>query len=67
MIRRIHVCGNIYLLVNNSVLFHYVLVVIHIFFLIEPDTRPIRSYWLDAIVGQITNGHNRESYISTKW
>jgi hypothetical protein len=37
------------------------------FFLMEPDTRPIRSYWLDAIVEQITNGHNRESYISTKW
>jgi len=37
------------------------------FFLMEPDTRPIRSYWLDAIVEKITNGHNRESYISTKW
>ncbi len=37
------------------------------FFLMEPDTRPIRSYWLDAIVEQITNGHNRESYVLTKW
>jgi hypothetical protein len=37
------------------------------FFLMEPDTRPIRSYWLDAIVEKITNGHSRESYISTKW
>jgi hypothetical protein len=37
------------------------------FFLMEPDTRPIRSYWLDAIVEQIMNGHNRESYLCTKW
>ncbi len=37
------------------------------FFLMEPDTRPIRSYWLDAIVEKITNGYSRESYISTKW
>jgi hypothetical protein len=37
------------------------------FFLMEPDTRPIRSYWLDAIVEQIINGHNRASYISTQW
>jgi hypothetical protein len=37
------------------------------FFLMEPDTRPIRSYWLDAIVEQITNGHSRESYLMTKW
>jgi hypothetical protein len=33
----------------------------------EPDTPPIRSYWSDAIVEQITNGHNRESYVVTKW
>ncbi|CAF4353704.1 unnamed protein product [Rotaria magnacalcarata] len=37
------------------------------FFLMEPDTRPIRSYWLDAIVEQIINSHTRESYISTRW
>jgi hypothetical protein len=37
------------------------------FFLMEPDTRPIRSYWLDAIVEQIINGHSRESYLITKW
>ena len=37
------------------------------FFLMEPDTRPIRPYWLDAIVAQITNGHPLESYISTNW
>ncbi|CAF1073879.1 unnamed protein product [Rotaria sordida] len=37
------------------------------FFLMEPDTRPIRSYWLDIIVEQIINGHDRESYISTQW
>jgi hypothetical protein len=37
------------------------------FFLMEPDTRPIRSYWLDAIVEKITNGHPRESYLTTKW
>ncbi|CAF3330124.1 unnamed protein product [Rotaria socialis] len=37
------------------------------FFLMEPDTRPIRPYWLDAIVEQIINSHTRESYISTQW
>ncbi|CAF0921714.1 unnamed protein product [Rotaria sp. Silwood1] len=37
------------------------------FFLMEPDTRPIRSYWLDAIVEQIINGQDRESYITTQW
>ncbi len=37
------------------------------FFLMEPDTRPIRSYWLDAIVEKITNGYPRESYLTTKW
>ncbi|CAF3017702.1 unnamed protein product [Rotaria sp. Silwood2] len=37
------------------------------FFLMEPDTRPIRSYWVDAIVEQIINGRNRESYIATQW
>jgi hypothetical protein len=37
------------------------------FFLMGPDTQPIRSFWLDAIVEQITNGHNQESYVSTKW
>jgi len=37
------------------------------FFLMESDTRPIRSYWLDRIVEQITNGHHRDSYLSTKW
>ncbi|CAF2430298.1 unnamed protein product [Rotaria sp. Silwood2] len=37
------------------------------FFLMEPDTRPIRSYWVDAIVEQIINGRDRESYIATQW
>lgn len=37
------------------------------FFIMEPDTRPIRSYWLDVIVEQITQGRDRESYHSTKW
>ncbi|CAM4933178.1 unnamed protein product [Rotaria socialis] len=37
------------------------------FFLMEPDTRPIRQYWLDAIVEQIINSHTRESDISTQW
>lgn len=37
------------------------------FFLMEPDTRPIRSYWLDALVEHITNGHNSDSYLLTKW
>lgn len=37
------------------------------FFLMEPDTRPIRSYWLDAVIEQIIHGHDREAYISTQW
>ena len=37
------------------------------FFLMEPDVRPIRSYWLDAIVDQITNGHSIQSYRPSKW
>ncbi|CAF1407055.1 unnamed protein product [Rotaria sordida] len=37
------------------------------FFLMEPDARPIRSYWLDAIVEQIIKGRDRESYIATQW
>ena len=37
------------------------------FFLMEPDVRPIRSYWLDAIVEHITEGHNEELYIATQW
>ena len=36
-------------------------------FLMEPDTRPIRPYWLDAIVEQISNGHQQDSYLITKW
>ena len=37
------------------------------FFLMEPDVRPIRSYWLDAIVEHIAKGHNEELYIATQW
>ena len=37
------------------------------FFLLEPDARPIRPYWLDAIVEEITDGHPIESYRSSKW
>ncbi|CAF1318180.1 unnamed protein product [Adineta steineri] len=37
------------------------------FFLMEPDTRPIRSYWLDAIIEKITNRYDQQSYISTNW
>lgn len=36
-------------------------------FLMEPDTRPIRAYWLDALVEQITYGHHQDSYFVTKW
>lgn len=38
------------------------------FFFMEPDTRPIREYWLDAIVDQITNNQNpHRLYYSTDW
>jgi hypothetical protein len=37
------------------------------FFLMEPDTRPIRAYWLDAIVEKITNGYDWGVYMSTNW
>ena len=37
------------------------------FFLMEPDVRPIRPYWIDAIVEHITEGHNEELYIATQW
>jgi hypothetical protein len=37
------------------------------FFLMEPDTRPIRQFWLDAIINQITNGRFEKLYVSTDW
>jgi len=37
------------------------------FFLMEPDTKPIREFWLDNIIDQITDGRNNEEYISTNW
>lgn len=37
------------------------------FFLMEPDTRPIRQYWLDVIIHQITNGALEKFYFSTNW
>ena len=37
------------------------------FFLLEPDARPIRANWLDAIVEQITDGHSVESHRSSNW
>jgi len=36
-------------------------------FLMEPDTRPIRNYWLDHIVQQITKGQNPKQYLITDW
>jgi hypothetical protein len=37
------------------------------FFLMEPDTRPIRQFWLDAIISQITDDRLEKQYLSTKW
>jgi hypothetical protein len=37
------------------------------FFLMEPDTRPIRPFWLDAIIDQITNDGFKKLYCSTNW
>jgi hypothetical protein len=37
------------------------------FFLMEPDTRPIRQFWLDAIIEQITHGQNQKLYFATNW
>jgi hypothetical protein len=37
------------------------------FFLMEPDTRPIQQFWLDAIIDQITGGRNQKLYFSTNW
>lgn len=37
------------------------------FFLMEPDTLPIRQYWLDEIVKQITQDCSEESFFVTNW
>lgn len=37
------------------------------FFLMEPDTRPIRFFWLDAIINQITNGRLKTLYFANNW
>ncbi|CAF2266672.1 unnamed protein product [Rotaria magnacalcarata] len=37
------------------------------FFLMEADSRPIRRYWLDAIINEITQGHPNQVYFSTDW
>ncbi|CAF1056273.1 unnamed protein product [Adineta steineri] len=36
------------------------------FFLMEPDTRPIRSHWVDAIMQKIVE-NRQEEFISTNW
>lgn len=36
-------------------------------FIMEPDTRPIRRFWLDAIIDQITNGRFEKMYFFTNW
>jgi hypothetical protein len=37
------------------------------FFFMKPNTIPIRSFWLDAIVRQITEGYCEKSYCTTNW
>ena len=37
------------------------------FFLMEPDTRPIRQFWIDAIINEITNAQHRKIYFATNW
>ncbi|CAF3602587.1 unnamed protein product [Rotaria sp. Silwood1] len=37
------------------------------FFLMEPDTQPIRPLWLDAIIEQIVEGQRSDSYHVTNW
>lgn len=37
------------------------------FFFMEPNTLPIRSFWLDTIIEQIIEGHDQNSYHSTDW
>jgi hypothetical protein len=37
------------------------------FFLMDPDTIPIRPFWLDAIVKQVTEGYCLKSYCANNW
>ena len=37
------------------------------FFLMEPDTRPVRSLWLDALISQVTDNCCGKLYCTTTW